>query len=52
MTQKIVEFEKWCNKCKYEDISELDDPCFDCISEPVNEDSRKPVKFEEKKEVK
>ena len=43
---KEVEFWKYCEKCKhYEDVK---DPCNDCLAEPVNLHSTKPVYFEEK----
>lgn len=48
-TEKIVEFDIWCERCKNKDKSETDDPCFECLENPVNIGSRKPVKFEEKK---
>lgn len=44
---KIVEFGKYCHKCKYSDLDESEDPCWDCLDEPVNVNSHKPVKFEE-----
>ena len=42
----IADFEQYCKKCKHKDISETEDPCNDCLDEPVNENSRKPVNFE------
>ena len=45
-TNKFVEFDKYCPKCKFKDISETEDPCNECLTEPVNEHSHKPVKFE------
>lgn len=45
--EKIVEFEKYCPKCKNYELAESEDPCFDCLAEPVNVDSHKPVRFEE-----
>lgn len=47
--EHIVEFENWCAKCKYVDLSVQEEPCQECVSTPVNTDSRKPVKWEEKK---
>lgn len=44
---KIVEFDKYCNKCKYKDADTNVDPCNECLSNPVNTYSRKPVKFVE-----
>lgn len=45
---KFVDFEKYCPKCKSKDVAESEDPCFECLKEPVNVDSHKPVRFEEK----
>lgn len=45
---KIVEFE-WCEKCKHWKKAESEDPCYECLDEPVNTDSRRPVHFEEAK---
>lgn len=49
---KIVEFDKYCEKCRFKDKKESDEPCHECLIYPVNENSKKPVKFEEKKEEK
>ena len=46
--EKIVAFDIWCPKCKHRDKSESQDPCYDCLAEPINTDSRKPVKWEER----
>lgn len=47
---KIVEFDEWCKKCKYYDKGENEDPCFDCLCDPVKVASHKPTKYEEAKE--
>ena len=47
---KLVEFNSWCERCKHYDKDEADDPCFDCLCDPVNVASHKPTKFEEAKE--
>lgn len=44
----IVDFDKYCPKCKHESKGMFDKPCFGCLGEPVNLHSHKPVKFEEK----
>ena len=44
---KIVDF-SWCNQCKYKNIDDTEDPCYECLDEPVNIDSHKPVYFEDK----
>lgn len=43
---KIVEFDKYCIKCKHNDIEEYEDPCNECLSNPTNANSRRPVMFE------
>ena len=47
--EHIVEFNEWCKKCKHYDKNETDDPCFDCLSDPVNTNTHKPTKWEESK---
>lgn len=48
---KEVYFNEFCHKCKFKDIEETKPPCDDCLEEPVNEYSHKPVKFiEEEKQ--
>lgn len=46
--EKFVDFEAWCPKCKHEKTSEIDLPCRECLDEPVNQNSTKPVRWEEK----
>ncbi len=45
---KEVYFDPYCEKCKHEKKAETDEPCSECLSNPVNEFSHKPVKFEER----
>ena len=47
-TYKEVYFDQYCSKCEHKDISEKEYPCDECLSNPVNLYSHKPVKFEEK----
>lgn len=42
------DFEKYCKKCKYKDLDEKFDPCNECLDEPMNSNSKKPVRYEEK----
>lgn len=50
---KEVYFSKYCSKCKHKDAAETDAPCSECLAEPVNLYSHKPVCFEasDKKET-
>jgi hypothetical protein len=45
---KIVDFEKYCPKCKYHKQKESEDPCNNCLNEGGNIQSQKPVNFKEK----
>lgn len=44
---KEVRFDIYCRKCIHFDKLEGEDPCFDCLDEPVNVYSRKPIRFVE-----
>lgn len=44
---KFVDFEKYCKTCKYKETKEVLDPCNECLSNPVNENSMKPVCYKE-----
>lgn len=44
--EKLVEFEKWCPACVYEQLSESESPCFECLEDPVNVNSHRPTRFE------
>ena len=41
-------FETYCKTCKYKDIKEVEDPCNECLDEPMNLYTDKPVKYKEK----
>ena len=45
---RIVDFEKYCDLCKYKELNSFADPCDDCLHHPANIDSHKPVNFEKK----
>lgn len=45
---KEVRFDQYCEKCKYKENKETESPCDECLENPVNLYSHKPVKFEEK----
>lgn len=46
----ICDFEHWCPRCAHKDVDEAKDPCHDCLNEPVNDDSRKPVMWKDTKD--
>ena len=45
---KFVEFDKYCETCKHKGLEEKFDPCHECLSNPVNTQTEKPIKYEEK----
>ena len=44
---KEVYFGEYCKSCKHLDKREDEDPCHECLNEPVNLYSHKPVKYEQ-----
>jgi hypothetical protein len=44
----IVDYETYCATCKHRDDDAFLDPCNDCLNEPVNADSKKPVYWSER----
>ena len=45
---KLVDFDKYCPKCKNWIVAFTEDPCNECLTTPVNIDSHKPINFKEK----
>lgn len=45
---KEVYFDEYCKKCKHLLKDDEDEPCCECLEEPYNLHSHKPVRFEEK----
>lgn len=45
---KEVYFDQYCSSCKHCDVDEAETPCAECLEEPVNLYSHKPVKWEGK----
>lgn len=43
----MVEFDKYCKTCKHCDLRGHYDPCNDCLDNPVNTNSKKPIYYEE-----
>lgn len=48
---KEVYFSLYCKTCQYENLPENEDPCDECLNEPVNVHSHKPVKWVEKEKL-
>lgn len=45
---KIIDYFIYCSLCKNKLVKETEDPCNECLTTPVNINSRIPVNFEEK----
>lgn len=45
---KEVRYDEWCPKCKYEETSEAESPCNECLGRGYNEYSHKPTQYKEK----
>ena len=43
---KFVDFATYCPKCAHWTKKDTEDPCNQCMCEPTNEYSRKPVMYE------
>ena len=44
--KKFVKFEKYCETCKHKNVVEYEDPCNECLDNPVNDYTDKPIKYE------
>ena len=49
---KEVDFKTYCATCKHKDKKEDETPCDECLAEPANVYSRKPIKYVEKEKTK
>lgn len=45
---KIVEFDKYCETCKYKKLKDEngEEPCCECLEYPTQPNSKKPFKYE------
>lgn len=47
MSEKEVYYHQYCPTCLYYGKAESEDPCDECLSQPVNEDSHKPYYYKQ-----
>lgn len=45
---KEVYFDEYCKTCEFYNSKEDEEPCAECLNEPVNQYSHKPVKYSKK----
>lgn len=48
LTEHIVQFDAYCEKCEHYNLPESSDPCDICLATPTNMNSCKPVMFKHK----
>lgn len=51
MAEKEVHFGYYCSRCAYATLPETADPCDECLTCPVSEDSHRPVYYKEEKRL-
>lgn len=47
---KEVYFDAYCKECKHGMLAMHEEPCNECLDNPVNLHTHRPVKYEEKEE--
>lgn len=45
---KEVYFDLYCKTCEHAKTAEADSPCAECLEEPCNEYSHKPIKYKKR----
>lgn len=50
MAEKIVNYDEYCETCMFYpcDPGNDDNPCNDCLNNPVNIDSHKPIHYKDR----
>lgn len=49
---KEVYFDVYCETCKHKNVDETEEPCDTCLANPMNLYSHRPIKYEEKRDLK
>lgn len=52
VVDKIVEYHKYCKTCLYRYCPQDEQPCDECLSNPVNQNSKMPVKYKRDEKIK
>lgn len=45
---KEVRFDLYCDRCKYKEKDDYEEPCFSCLDDPVREYSHRPINWKER----
>lgn len=46
INEKFVEFDEYCLTCKFKDVDQGEEPCNECLHNPINMNSVKPVNYQ------
>lgn len=52
IVHKIVDFARYCERCKYWYTKPEDEPCNECLTNPTNVNSQKPVNYKQAEDKK
>lgn len=44
--EREVEYWNYCDTCKYKDLDDTQEPCNECLGNPITENTSKPIKYE------
>lgn len=47
---KEVRYDVYCPNCKHYEKSEAEDPCYECLDQGWNENTHRPIYYEEKED--
>lgn len=47
--QREVRFDLYCEKCAHKGVDDVKEPCNECLDNPMNVHTDRPIKYEEKK---
>lgn len=45
--EKIVDFARYCKLCDHWALKDFEEPCNDCLDNPTNLESKRPIHFKE-----
>lgn len=45
---KEVYYHEYCSKCQHRKVDEHEMPCAECMNEPLNWNTHRPMRFEER----
>ena len=52
IVDQMVDYDKFCKSCKHRKLKGHYDPCNDCLDNPANTNTNKPMYYEKDEDVK